>query len=832
MQADYNLQNTNLSTVEYLANGAGVDEYLTENPILIENSDVTIIIFDPTTETQSIAASEIDLSTDLTLVDTIAPDAPQAVRALPSATDEITLVWDVANDNVGVARYAILRDGAEVDTSPFPVFVDGGLATGTDFTYTIVAIDGAGNESAESTAVSSETLAELDTTPPAAPGTLSISPRTGSLDITWTQTGINDVASFAIRRGPNETTLMDVGNVTSTFFFDTAVDAGMEFCYDVRAVDGSGNLSLPTPVACETALGDVVTTTQPLPPAVEMPVTAAPPVSDALTAPLVDVTNLTCTEELPSRFAQDTTIPAGCYVAIRGLRVSEPANLTLMPGVVIKIGSGDEILVDNGASFTAEGTEENPIVLTGLEPTPGFWRGLEFSFSNSINNRLDHVQVEYAGGAQGQESALVVVANGSFQSRIAVSNSTFRMNAGPAIFLPTNASLSTLDGNRYIDNEVSIRVTAESAQLLDSRSSYVGNQIDAIEVVDSDIDGETQWANLAVPYHAGNIGVGNFFTVDAGTTVLFEEGASLDVDGDGILSMLGTAAEPILLSSVSGLPGGWGGVAFARSQTENQLSFVTIDGASSESTSNPGALASTATTNSPTRIALNNVTIQNSTDFAIWADSGTLFTDFTNNTFTGNAAIATVGLSVSESFNSPGNYTGNTEDIVVIDDSNMDFPLTLSNADITYSIEDLDVNDALTLEAGVNLSMQAGATFDVGGSGSLTANGTAAQPVSIVGERRLPGFWNGLDFGFSPSALNLLNNVLVADGGDGAGGIDSAANIRIMCNNSFPAQLTISNSRIENSAGFGIFIPENAVGCSVNIDTNTTFTGNANGPTN
>ena len=830
VQAAYNLQNTNLSTIEYLANGSGVDAYLTQNPILQDGDSFTIVIFDPSTDTQSVAANEIDLSTDFSAADTIAPAAPQRVRALPSATDEITLVWDVASDNVGIARYAIMRDGQEIDTSPYPVFVDGGLAGGTDFTYTIVAIDGAGNESAESTAVSSETLAELDTTPPSAPGALSISARTGALDIGWTQTGINDVASFAIRRGLTETMLMDVGNVTSTFYIDSAVDAGVEYCYDVRAVDGSGNLSTPTSVSCQTAAGTVVTTTQPLPPAAETPVTVAPPANTNLTAPLVDVTNLVCTEEAPQAVFESTTISAGCYTALRGIRVFEPANLTLQPGVVIKFGSGEDFDIDNGASLTAEGTVTNPIVLSGLEPSPGFWNGVHFSFSNSLNNIFDHVQLEYAGGTVNRPGALSLSSSVGTPARVSISNSTFRRNDGPAMTIPDGASLSTLDGNRYIDNEISIQVSAESVALLDTRSSYIGNQVDAIDVTESTVNSEITWPRFNIPYHVDDLDITNFFTVDAGATLLFQEGASMRIRDEGVVQMIGTMEQPILLSSISGLPGAWQGVSFTFSQIENKFTYVTIDGASPERSAHPGALASNSGNNSPTRIALNNVTIQNSTDFAISAAQGTFFTDFTNVTLSGNAKVARVPFAVADVFNNAGSYTGNTENIVEVIDRSLEQPLTLSNADLAYSIEDISVNDSLTLEAGVTLEMQAGANFRISGEGSLTANGTAAAPISIIGERRLPGFWNGLQFAFSASPLNQLNYVLLADGGDGAGGIDEAANARFNCTTSSPSRLTITNSRIENSAGFGLHLSD--TGCVVNVDANTTFTGNANGATN
>ena len=76
--------------------------------------------------------------------------------------------------------------------------------------------------------------------------------------------------------------------------------------------------------------------------------------------------------------------------------------------------------------------------------------------------------------------------------------------------------------------------------------------------------------------------------------------------------------------------------------------------------------------------------------------------------------------------------------------------------------------------------MQSAADLNIVGDGFFTTNGTAAQPVSIVGEQRLAGFWEGIDIDFSANPLNRLTNTLVADGG-GSSGAD-AANIRMDCN--------------------------------------------------
>jgi chitodextrinase len=76
----------------------------------------------------------------------------------------ITLIWDEAIDNVGVSHYEIERDGqlvASVDQS-INVLSDQQLFAYTDYNYTIVAIDAAGNRSDKSPILNVRTLANTN----------------------------------------------------------------------------------------------------------------------------------------------------------------------------------------------------------------------------------------------------------------------------------------------------------------------------------------------------------------------------------------------------------------------------------------------------------------------------------------------------------------------------------------------------------------------------------------------------------------------------------------------------------------------------------------------
>jgi hypothetical protein len=78
---------------------------------------------------------------------TASPTAPTGLAATASDTG-VSLSWKAATDDVGVACYAVLRDGVKIATTTMaPAFLDSSAAPGTAYTYTVKALDAVGNSS-------------------------------------------------------------------------------------------------------------------------------------------------------------------------------------------------------------------------------------------------------------------------------------------------------------------------------------------------------------------------------------------------------------------------------------------------------------------------------------------------------------------------------------------------------------------------------------------------------------------------------------------------------------------------------------------------------------
>lgn len=94
--------------------------------------------------------------------DTTAPSVPGNVAASADSSSQVTVSWSASTDNVGIASYRLRRDGADVAGATALTgtsYADTGRSPSTTYSYTVSAVDAAGNRSAESAPASATTPA-------------------------------------------------------------------------------------------------------------------------------------------------------------------------------------------------------------------------------------------------------------------------------------------------------------------------------------------------------------------------------------------------------------------------------------------------------------------------------------------------------------------------------------------------------------------------------------------------------------------------------------------------------------------------------------------------
>ncbi|MBJ6362358.1 fibronectin type III domain-containing protein [Paenibacillus sp. GCM10012307] len=206
---------------------------------LSENSTYTFKIRQKHWDRSLVAVSDrVSSSTDV-----VPPTAPQHLNVTDRTTSSINIAWTGSTDNVGVNQYNIYNDGslfasvAGTETS----YQLAGLEANQPYLLSVKALDKAGNLSVSSNIVRTGT----DLIPPTRPESLTVTNRAEtSIALSWKESTDNrQVASYEIYNGES---LLAVVPARLTKYVLTDLETNTMYNLTVRAVDPSGNVSLPS----------------------------------------------------------------------------------------------------------------------------------------------------------------------------------------------------------------------------------------------------------------------------------------------------------------------------------------------------------------------------------------------------------------------------------------------------------------------------------------------------------------------------------------------------------------------------------------------------------
>jgi len=303
---------------------------------------------------------------------------------------------------------------------------------------------------------------------------------------------------------------------------------------------------------------------------------------------------------------------------------------------------------------------------------------------------------------------------------------------------------------------------------------------------------------------------GALLTIMPGVTIYFAADTGLTVLSDGRLVAEGTAAAPIKLTGNLAVRGYWRGLHFSSSgSADNRLDYVTIEyGGGYDFFGWETARANlvlSGTVSSPTRISVTNCTLRESAGAGFFTDESVEVDEFGGNTITANATAAGVtSAAVLDFLDDTSTYQGNVLDVIYVSGDDIDSARTWPALDAAYVFTTgTTVHAALTIAPGATLKFQEGVGFTVLTDGSLTAVGTAEQPILFTGEAEVPGHWNGLYFSSSNSYSNRLEHVTVEYGGGYEFFGWDTARTNLVLNGSV---LEVNNCTFQHSAGWGIWV--------------------------
>lgn len=187
--------------------------------------------------------------------DVTAPTSPTNASAAVASATQVNLSWTASTDSgsSGLAGYNIYRNGTKINASLVTgtSYGDSTVSVNTTYTYTIEAMDGAGNTSSKASttpvSVTTPSGTVTDTTPPSVPTSVSASTSpatitTGtSITVTWTastDSGGSGLAGYKLYRNGAL-----VATTTSTSYTDYYLLPGTTYDYTVKAYDNNNNHS-------------------------------------------------------------------------------------------------------------------------------------------------------------------------------------------------------------------------------------------------------------------------------------------------------------------------------------------------------------------------------------------------------------------------------------------------------------------------------------------------------------------------------------------------------------------------------------------------------------
>jgi len=185
-------------------------------------------------------STKSSITASTAVCDTTPPSVPSGLASSGVSQSSVSLSWNASSDNVGVAGYGVYRNGTLVASPSGTTASVSGLTCGTSYSFTVDAVDGAGNRSAQSSPLAVATAACSDTTPPSTPTGLAASGVTQtSASLSW-NASTDNVGVTGYRLFQNG---VQVGTALSTSYLFSGLACGTSYTLGVAAVDGAGNVS-------------------------------------------------------------------------------------------------------------------------------------------------------------------------------------------------------------------------------------------------------------------------------------------------------------------------------------------------------------------------------------------------------------------------------------------------------------------------------------------------------------------------------------------------------------------------------------------------------------
>jgi hypothetical protein len=232
-------------------------------------------------------------------------------------------------------------------------------------------------------------------------------------------------------------------------------------------------------------------------------------------------------------------------------------KLTIAAGAKFTVQEGIDITIETDGIFEAIGTETDPIIFEGAQNTPGYWGGIYFTNSRSVDNKMSYVQVSDGGNRLHDNFRFNVAVAGTFSSEFSelrIDHCTFSNSSGFGLITNrAQTSLPSFNNNNFIGNqEGAIRLSSiEHVRFIDSATD-LGDVNNFVLVSAGIATSNGIWKKLnGSAYYIFNstVVVEGKITIEPGAEFRFGENTMINIRDDASLTAEGTSELPIKFTS-------------------------------------------------------------------------------------------------------------------------------------------------------------------------------------------------------------------------------------------------------------------------------------------
>jgi hypothetical protein len=537
----------------------------------------------------------------------------------------------------------------------------------------------------------------------------------------------------------------------------------------------------------------------------------------------------------------DSNLPD--YHITRSITVE--ALLTIEAGVKIILDEDVNVQIASAGTIISNGEESNHVEFTSSNIDGQIlWKGIQI-LSTSSQNAFSYTDFSYAGRSVyggfsnfvDVKSTIAVHDDGKFS----MTNSSISNSGGYGIYMRYGEFVN-FSSNDFSDNTLSgIGVNLNQAVKIDGASTFTSNQ-HPVEIYGSTFDaaGEPSLASLDNSnkyYVSGDLEITTFLNVDEGAKFEMEEDVNIKISTGGVLKAVGTENAKIEFTTAN-LNAGllWKGIEFISGDSRNELTHCIISYAGNSeygAFSNFVDVEASIAMHGDTRLSLSNTEISNSGGYGLYSRYGE-FVNFSSNNFVDNS-YDHLGLPANEvgKVDEATTFSGGDEYAVeVYNGGDLSVESTWVNlaGDARYNIvEQITVVAGLTINPGAEIDLDEDVDIDVRDSGFLVAEGTAEESILFTSSNE-PGqiAWGGIKF-YTADARNSLDFVTInLAGGNVTTDLDDFVDEKTAVAGNNNARLSLTNSTISNSEGYGVYFQGN-INDIESAAANNTFTNNPEG---